>query len=88
MNSSDLGRTDTRTDLDRSTQLAGDPGTFFSYMMCGYEVSLEENPLGKGIEIHCFVFHFSSVGVRGTKLSKNDLYQEPTKRLLSSRRVF
>ena len=79
----------TRTDrLDRSTQLAGVPGTFFSYMMCGYEVSLKENPLGKGMVIHYFVLSFSSVGVRGTKLGKNVLYQKPTKRLLSSRRVF
>ena len=70
--------TDRRT-LDRSTQLAGDPGTFFSYMMCGYEVSLKENPLGKGMVIHYFVLSFSSVGVRGTKLSKKLLSSEPTK---------
>jgi hypothetical protein len=48
-------------------------------MMCGYEVSLKENPLGKGMVIHYFVLNFPSVGVRGTKLSKKLLSSEPTK---------
>ena len=82
MNSSDLGHG--RTDrLDRSTQLAGDPGTFFSYMMCGYEVSLKENPLGKGMVIHYFVLSFSSVGVRGTKLSKKRLSSQNPQNVLA-----
>ena len=72
--------------LDRSTQLAGDPGTFFSYfsyMMCRYEVSLKENPLGKGMVIHYFVLSFSSVGVRGTKLSKKRLSSQNLQNVLA-----